>query len=158
MVAPHNISRLYVGALFAWLTVYLLSLAIQYTDTDLWYHLAGGRYFLETGSLYNPLVNSFLTESRDFINYFWGFQATVYLTWLIAGEAGLIILKAFFLLVCAFFVLKILLEDNRIRNAKFLQLFIFAVIIGILCARGLALRPHLASYAMIPTFIYVLAY
>ena len=157
-MAPHTISRLYISVLFTWLLGYLLSLAIQYADSDLWYHLAGGRYLLETGNLYNPLINSFLTEPRDFINYFWGFQATVYLTWLLTGETGLIILKTTFFLVCAFFTLRILLDGKRIKDARFLQLFIFAIVIGILCARGLLLRPHLASYAMIPTFIYILAY
>ena len=132
-MAPHNINRLYIGVLFAWLLAYLLSLAIQFTDSDLWYHLAGGRYLLETGTLYNPLTKSFLTEPRDFINYFWGFQATAYITWLLAGETGLIILKTGFFLICAFFTLRILLEGKWIRDARFLQLFIFTIVIGILC-------------------------
>ena len=157
-MAPHSISRLYVGALFTWLILYFLSLAIQYTDSDLWYHLAGGRHFLETGDLYNPLVTSFLEESRHFTNYFWGFQASVYITWLLTGETGLIVVKTALFVISSFFVLKVLLEDRNISDARFLHLFIFALIVGLLCARGLTLRPHLASYAMIPLFVYILAF
>ena len=158
MVAPHNTSRIFIGVLFACFAAYLLSLAIQYTDSDLWFHLSGGRYLLETGALYNPLVNSYLEASREFINYFWGFQVLTYSVWSIGGETGLIIFKTLFFLTSAWFVMKILMQGESPESARLLPLIVLTIVIAILCSRGLAIRPHLASYAMIPIFIYILGY
>lgn len=152
-----SIATGFVYTLFLFFTAYLLSLSIQYTDSDLWYHLAGGRYFFEEGRLYNPFVLSFLAEPREFINYFWGFQVLTFATWSALAEPGLILLKAAFFLGSGYFTAKILLQDRPVVEARFLHLFAIALVIGILCARGLALRPHLASYLFIPVFIYILS-
>jgi tetratricopeptide (TPR) repeat protein len=153
-----TVARLFVYCLFLFFAGYLLSLSIQYTDSDLWYHLTGGRHFIETGTLYNPFINSYLTEPRDFINYYWGFQTLSYFTWSLAAEPGLIILKTVMFVLSGVFATKIILDGQPIRSARFLPLFIMGLIIGILCSRGLSLRPHLASYVFIPLFIYILGY
>lgn len=147
----------YASALLLFYAVYLLSLPIQYSDSDLWYHLTGGRYFLSEGALYNPYVNSYLDSSREFINYFWGFQVVVYGAWALAGEFGLIVLKASLFLASGYFVCRILLGDNRLKSATFLQLLVISAVIGILCSRGFSLRPHVFSYAFIPLFVFILS-
>jgi tetratricopeptide (TPR) repeat protein len=152
------VSLVFLGLLFGFMAVYLLSLSIRMTDTDLWYHLAGGRHLLATGELYSPLVNSYLDIERNFTNYFWGFQAAVYISWLGGGEFALILLKTALFLASAWFVTKIILDGKPAREASFLQLMVIAIFIAILCCRGLSLRPHLISYMMIPAFIYILAY
>lgn len=157
-MVPPSTNRIFLGALFALFAAYLLSLAIQYTDSDLWYHLAGGRHLFDTGNLYNPLVVSYLEPDRDFINYFWGFQALAWTSWLLAGETGLIVLKALLFLASAWFALKVLLEGRPASELRILPLLALMIIIGILCARSLAFRPHLTSYVMIPLFIYILGY
>lgn len=41
----------YLCLLFAGLAAYMLAYPVHITDTDLWYHLNGGRYFWETGTV-----------------------------------------------------------------------------------------------------------
>jgi len=148
----------YAIALFGFYAIYFLSLSVQYSDSDLWYHLTGGRHFFSEGALYNPYVNSYLTDKQEFINYFWGFQATVYAVWSFAGEFGLILLKALIFMVSGYFVSRIILGDDRLKTATFLQLIVITAVIGILCARGFSLRPHVFSYAFIPIFIFILSH
>ena len=118
--------------------------------------MAGGRYLMAEGALYNPQVYSFLEGSRDFINYFWGFQWLAWTTWSIGGEFGLILVKSALLLTCAWFSWRILIGTAPAGKAGYLQLIVFALVIGVLCYRGFSLRPHLVSYVMIPVFIYLL--
>lgn len=153
-----RIALAFLVLLFGFTATYLLSLTIRMTDTDLWYHLAGGRYLIESGQLYNPLVNSYLEVEREFINYFWGFQLSVYLGWLVAGEIGLILLKAALFFAAALLAMKVVLEGRAVRDTSFLQLLVIGLVVAILCMRGLSLRPHLVSYVMIPAYIFILAY
>ena len=153
-----ELARGFCLILFGFFAAFLISLSIQYTDSDLWYHLTGGRYLMEHGELYNPLAYSFMEAERAFINYFWGFQFIVFNTWSLASESGLVLLKALLLLTSGYFAARIILEGKPFSHASFLQLVVIAIIISILCARGLGLRPHLASFAFVPIFIYILGY
>lgn len=157
-LAAHSttIPLIYLGVLGLASMVYLLSLSIQYSDSDLWYHLAGGRYLLEENTLYNPYVNSYLTPAREFINYFWGFQLLSYGTWSLAGETGLIIMKAALFSLSGYLIARIVTTGQPFRDTSFLQLVIITAVVGILCARGFSLRPHVMSYVFIPMFIYIL--
>jgi tetratricopeptide (TPR) repeat protein len=148
----------YLALLFSFMLFFLLSLAIGYSDTDLWYHLLGGSHLLEEGKLYNPYFNSYLTPQQPFINYFWGFQVIAYSVWTVGGEIGLIVLKSLLFLISAVFSARILLAGQPMKYASFLQLLAITAIVAILCARGFSVRPHLFSYAFIPIFIYILAY
>ena len=153
-----SITKFVLAALALLFTIYLLSLSIQYNDSDLWYHLTGGRYLLTEGALYNPYVNSYLSPPAPFTNYFWGFQLSMYLIWSAAGEIGLIVVKAICFLIAGYFVARIVVGDQRLHHASFLQLLVIAAVLGILASRGFSLRPHVLSYVFIPVFIYILTY
>ncbi|MBO6703429.1 MAG: hypothetical protein JJ921_13910 [Pseudomonadales bacterium] len=147
----------YGWTLFLGFLVFLATQSIQYSDTDLWYHIHGGRYLFEQGTFYNPLVDSFLdAEERDSVVYFWGFQALVYLVWSQTGEFGLVLLKAIGLFLAGFFAMKVVLQNRPLNDATFLQLVVITAVVGMLAARGFSLRPHVVSYIMIPVFTYIL--
>ncbi len=147
----------YGWTLFLGFLVFLATQSIQYSDTDLWYHLHGGRYLFETGNFYTPLVDSYLEATgRPDTIYFWGFQALVYMVWSQAGEFGLVMLKSIGLFLAGFFALRVLLQDRTLNKATFLQLVVITAVVGLLAARGFSLRPHIASYILIPLFIYIL--
>lgn len=148
----------YLVLLFLFFALFLLSLSIRYTDTDLWYHLAGGRYLLAEGALFNPVFYSYIDEPRDFINYFWGFQVLAFGTWSVAGEVGLILLKAGLLFCSGLLAAHIICAGRPLREAGLVQLLVLAIVIGLLCLRGFGLRPHLASLVFIPLFILVLGH
>lgn len=154
-----RVSYAYGWTLFLGFLVFLATQSIQYSDTDLWYHIHGGRYLFETGDFYNPLVDSFLeTTNRPDTIYFWGFQALVYLVWSQAGEFGLVTLKATGLFLAGFFAMRVVLRDRTLNNATFLQLVVITAVVGLLAARGFSLRPHVASYILIAVFTYVLGH
>lgn len=157
--APYgrHVAYSYGWALFLGFIVFLATQSIQYIDTDLWYHLHGGRHLFEQGNFYNPISDSYLvTESRSGPIYFWGFQALVYLIWSYAGEFGLVVLKAAGLSLAGFFAVRVVLQNRLLSDATFLQLIVITAVIGILASRGFNLRPHIASYIMIGVFTYIL--
>ena len=91
--------------------IFFLRLPIlSFGDSDLWYHLSGGRYFFSNNVIPNTGFFSFLAEYREWSNYYWLFQVLVYKIYELTGYYGLIILKAVVfvitLLVIAFFLLK----------------------------------------------------
>ncbi|MFT7218502.1 MAG: tetratricopeptide (TPR) repeat protein [Candidatus Azotimanducaceae bacterium] len=154
-----QVTLVFLFALAMLYGLYLFSLAIEYSDSDLWYHLTGGKYLLDEGRLYNPFVNSYLTPPQQpYTNYFWGFQLAAYMIWSAAGEFGLIVVKAGCFLAAGLFTTKIILRDQAYRYASVLQLLVIATVLAILCARGFSLRPHVVSYLFIPLFIFILAY
>jgi tetratricopeptide (TPR) repeat protein len=152
------ISKFYLIGLIVMLAAVSLSWTISYIDTDMWYHLSGGRYLLEYGALYNPFSNSYLEPAREFVNYYWGFQGIAYLLWLAAGPFGLIALKTLLLVICAWFATKILLSDLPLDRATLLHLLVISITVVLLCAKGTTIRPHLFSYCFISLFIYILLY
>jgi tetratricopeptide (TPR) repeat protein len=148
----------FVVALFTLNCVFLLTATIQMSDTDTWYHLAGGRHFFEVWQTSNPFDRSYLTEVNEFHNYFWGFQALLYSAWLSAGFIGISLLKATLILVTGYVLMRIITRDQSISEASFSQLFVLALLIYLLSMRGISIRPHYFSYLFIPLFSYILIY
>lgn len=159
MFLPYRdrVPYVYGWILFLGFLVFLATQSIHYSDTDLWYHLHGGRYLLEHGDFYNPLVNSYLeVTDRHGTIYFWGFQSLVYAVWSQAGEFGLVMLKAIGLFLAGYFALRVVLQDRNLSQATFLQLVVITAVVGLLAARGFSLRPHVASYILIAAFVFIL--
>jgi len=146
----------YIGLLFLGLTAYMMSSPIIVTDTDMWYHLNGGRYFWETGTVSSSTFFSFIEPEKYRTNYFWGFQALSFKIYDLFGYQGLIVLKTSLVLVSGFFVSKIILGENKFKAANIFQLLVIALAIYLISLRGNIVRPHLISYALIPIFIYIL--
>ncbi len=135
--------------------LFLAFVPIRFLDTDLFYHLSGGRFFWDTGKLANPMDISFIEQKTTFINYFWGFQAIAYQVFDSGGFVALILIKTSVLLIAAWFSLKIILRDAKLSEAKVLQLVVAGLAIYLLSMRGVTVRPHVFSYAFIPIFIYI---
>jgi Tfp pilus assembly protein PilF len=151
-----NLSRFYVAFVLITLFVNMAAMPIHFTDTDMWYHLNGGRYFWENFSVPDSSFFSFIEPTREWTNYFWGFQAITYGIHHLFGWTGLIFLKAILVTATAFFISRILISGNRGQYASAVQLAIFSLVMLALFARFSAVRPHLFSYLFIPIFIYIL--
>jgi hypothetical protein len=151
------ISVVYVTTVLLMMFTYLLGLSIRMTDTDMWYHLTGGRFLFETGNPANPTDISFL-PARDNLNYFWGFQAIVFAIWSVFDYFGLIVMKSFLMLGTAWFLVKIIAADSKISMLGLWQLLLLSLIVYLLSSRGVAVWPHLFSYLFISFFIYTLMY
>ena len=75
---PRKLCLLFSLFLLATCFYHLANWPIAGTDTDLWYHLNGGRYFYETGSVARTSFFSFIEPQRLWVNYYWLFQVVVY--------------------------------------------------------------------------------
>ncbi len=83
----------------AWQVCGLVGVVVAYfscfplMDTDIWWHLAAGRFILEQGS--PPHFDPFAADTRGapWIDVHWLFQIVAYLIHLVAGVKGLVIAK-----------------------------------------------------------------
>ena len=97
------------------LGVYFFRLPVVASDTDLWYHLNGGRYLFDTGSIPHTGFFSFLTPEKQWVDYYWLFQAVIYKIYSLAGYAGIIVFRAVLYLATISLVFQYLYK-NRVEK------------------------------------------
>lgn len=146
----------YIVFLMLALATFLYAMPIGTGDTDLWFHMNGGRYFWEFGHFPDKAFYSFFDPDRTWTNYFWGFQLTAYKIHEYLGYEGLIALRT--LLVCAALVVisGILIRADDTPRQRAWALVLLALAAFVVSGRTDEIRPHLFSYFMIPLFIYIL--
>ena len=140
---------------FLMLGYFFVTLPIIAYDTDLWYHLSGGRYFFENHHLADSSYFSFLTPAKSWYNYYWLFQVIVYTVFSAASYYGLVILRCLLFLTTAYFIYRQLFQkddDARVMGS----MFFFAAATIALTPRELLVRPHLFTYLFIALFLYIL--
>ena len=130
-------------------------------DSDLWYHLASGRYFFTHGRLPDTSFFSFITPARPWIDYFWLFQLLVYGIHSLVGYQGLIILRGLIFLLTASMILVFLVQAARSmgRVISWQAVLAFLMVYWFfLLPRYLLVRPHIFTYLLIVLFLYILEY
>lgn len=141
---------------FLILAGYFITWPIVMTDTDLWYHLSGGRYFWQNGTIARDAFFSYIQPPKDWYNYYWLFQVIIYKIFQATGYYGLIILRWFLYSLTALFIcLSFVRRDNN-RTEILLGLFLFVACTILIMQRELLVRPHLFSYLFIVVFLYIL--
>lgn len=146
----------YVVLLLGVVLVYQLASPIVLGDTDMWYHLNGGRYFWERGEVPTTPFFSFNDPDRTWVNYYWGFQALVFKVHEWAGYQGLVILRAILAVAGLTMAWRVIAGFRRPETAGLALLVLLAVYVVLVDGRAYQLRPHLISYFFIPFFVYVL--
>ena len=137
---------------------YFITWPIIGYDTDLWYHLSGGRYFWQNGTIAKDAFFSYITPPKSWYNYYWLFQVIIYKIFQGTGYYGLIVLRSLLyfltaLIICFFFVQR---HENRMQLLIGISLFICCTIL--ILFRELLIRPHLFSYLFIVVFLYILEF
>ena len=155
---PKKVCVIFSSLLVAAVLYYCATWPIAATDTDLWYHLNGGRYFFQTGSIASSSFFSFIEPQRVWVNYYWFFQVVVYQIFSWCGYVGLIYFRT--LLSCATLLAILLyLYKNQKENDVLLYLtLLFVFYMLLLLPRSLSVRPHLFSYLFIVSFLYILEF
>ena len=155
-VEPDRWPHIYAGLLLLLGFAYQLAHPIVMGDTDMWYHLNGGRYFWETGKVPVTAFFSFMIPDREWINYFWGFQALVYKLYELGGYPALILLRALLFLGITWTIYRLLFA-SKLQGRGSLALLILLVGYFILMdGRSYQVRPHMVSYLCIALFLYIL--
>jgi tetratricopeptide (TPR) repeat protein len=144
------------GLFFLILGYFFVTWPIVAYDTDLWYHLSGGRYLFQHGVIPHDAYFSYVEPPKFWYNYYWLFQAIVYIIHQFTGYYGLIVLRCLLFLLTALLIHRLLFRrnDSAIAIVTGAALFIF-FILGIL-SRELLVRPHLFSYLFLLCFLYIL--
>ena len=135
---------------------YFLRHPILMGDTDLWYHLTGGRYLCTTGTIPHDSFFSFITPPRPWVDYYWLFQALVYGIYRLWAYQGLVIFRAAMYLATLTIVLRLLIQGRHRERSLPWFAFLGACYCLLLIPRSLAVRPHLFSYFFIAAFLYLL--
>jgi len=152
-----NYYLFYIILLFAYVSYYLVQWPIFAGDTDLWYHLNGGRYILQHGGAIprDSSFFSFMTPPREWVDYYWLFQVLVYKIYTFSGYYGLIFLRTIIFLATIFIIYLIL--NRGIKNKPDLYtILLFSLYMLILLPRFHLIRPHIFSYLFIALFIFII--
>jgi tetratricopeptide (TPR) repeat protein len=152
----YNISSLLV--FFLIFAYYLISWPIVFTDADLWYHLSGGRYFWQNGTIAKDAFFSYINPQNSWYNYYWMFQAVIYKFFQWTGYYGLIALRCLLYFLTALFICLFFNRQNEKRNEMLVGIFLFVTCTIVILPRETAVRPHLFSYFFIVIFLYILEF
>lgn len=136
--------------------IFFLKLPVVGYDTDLWYHLNGGRYIVENRLLPDKSFFSFIDPARGFIDYYWLFQVLVFKIYSITGYYGLIVMRAMLYTATILVVLLLFAKGEKKGLHSSYAVIIFMLCLLFLQLRFLFIRPHMFSYLMIPIFLYLL--
>ncbi|MCP5415742.1 MAG: hypothetical protein H6965_01490 [Chromatiaceae bacterium] len=148
--------RLYAALLIGAGLLFQLSYPITLTDSDMWYHLDGGRHFWQQGVVPNTAFFSFIEPERSFVNYYWGFQALIAKIDELWGYHGLLLLRALIFTLTTLLAYRYIIEARNRQLPIFLFFLLFITYFTFIEGRIANLRPHLFSHLFILLFIYIL--
>ncbi|MCB1864540.1 MAG: tetratricopeptide repeat protein [Chromatiales bacterium] len=151
---PPRVLGWYLIALLAFAFAMQLATPIHKGDTDMWYHLSGGRHFWTEGHVPTSAYFSFIAQDRQWVNYFWGFQALIFPIMESFGYGGLSALRGLLYLAGVATIVAFLASGPRRLNLALALLAIGYIVL--LDGRAHQLRPHLVSYFAIALFLLIL--
>jgi tetratricopeptide (TPR) repeat protein len=158
-ITGHRYYPISLIALFFLLLIgYFIAWPIVMTDTDLWYHLSGGRYFWQNGAIARDAFFSYITPPKSWYNYYWLFQAAVYKIFQWTDYYGLIALRCLLYFLTSLFICLSFVRRHENRTELLFGLFLFVACMIVIMNRELAVRPHLFSYLFIVVFLYILEF
>ena len=133
----------------------LLRWPIEPFDTDLWYHLNGGRYIFQNHSIPSTSFFSFISPPRIWTDYYWLFQALVYWIYSHFDYHGLIALRALLYLATVSLAWLFLLKDRSENAPRSYFVVLGSFSLAVLIQRYLFVRPHIFTYFLLALFIYI---
>ncbi|MCG6535316.1 MAG: hypothetical protein L7F78_11635, partial [Syntrophales bacterium LBB04] len=144
------------GIFVAMTAGYFITWPIVALDTDLWYHLSGGRYLWQNGSIANKAFFSYIDPQKLWYNYYWMFQAIVFPIHKYSGYYGLIVFRCLLYLLTVLFIFFFFSRQDNERKGWIFSLSFFICYPILLIGRELNVRPHLFSYLFVVAFLYIL--
>ena len=155
---PRRWAYAYVALFLSVVVVYQLATPIRMGDTDMWYHMNGGRHMIATGQVTTQPFFSVLDGTRDWIAYYWGFQVLTYKIFDFGGYQWLIFFRSAMLLIAGLLVFSYLKHAREPGTSWLLPVIIGALFLTFLDARFHQVRPHLATYTLLLAFLYILEF
>jgi tetratricopeptide (TPR) repeat protein len=150
--------QLYILILFVISLCYLIRWPVEAMDTDLWYHLSGGRYIFQNQSLPHNSFFSFISPVRNWIDYYWLFQVLVYKIYSFFDYYGLIFLRVVVYLATIYLIKNFLFTKARDDRSHIYLTVVVVLYMIFLLPRFQLIRPHAFSYFFIAAFLYFLEF
>jgi tetratricopeptide (TPR) repeat protein len=147
-----------ISVFFLILIAYFIAWPIVMLDTDPWYHLSGGRYLWQNGTIAKDAFFSYVAPPKYWYNYYWLFQAVIYKIYEWTDYYGLIVLRCLIYFLTALFIFLNFIRQVKNRTELTLSLFLSVTCTLLILHRELAVRPHLFSYLFIIVFLYLLEF
>ncbi len=123
--------------------------AHEVTNTDLWWHLATGKYIWETRNIPRQDIFSHTALGHRWINHSWLSQVVIYLSYRAFGFGGLAFMAAA-IITLVFFL-------TFLGSPGHLYIRVFATLLGALAsAITWEMRPHLFSFLLAALFLFIL--
>jgi len=122
-----------VSIFFLILIGYLITWPIVRYDTDLWFHLSGGRYFWQTGTIPHDAFFSYIAPPKSWYNYYWLFQTIIYKIFQWTGYYGLVTLRCLLYFLTIFFIYLFFVHHDENRECLligFVLLVSYAMVIS----------------------------
>ena len=137
--------------LFAVFIVLLTTFKIS-GDDDVFWHLATGRYIIETGTVPSTDVFGFITEGQEWMPFEWGWDIITFLIFQTTGYTGLSLFRMLIFLIIFLLYFLILRKFNvsYTISTLFLTLLAFGII------DRLTPRPHIISLLFFVLLLYLI--
>ncbi len=121
-------------------------------DDDVFWHLATGRYILQTGHVPSTDIFGYMTQGQQWMPFEWGWDVLTYSIYSFSGYTGISVLRTL-LLIGVFLIYYLLLTKFKVSNT-------FSVFALLVLAFGIidrvTPRPHLMSYLFFAFLILII--
>lgn len=121
-------------------------------DDDFFWHLATGRYIVETKVVPDTDIFGFATQGVEWIPFEWGWDVLTYGLYNIAGYNTILVFRSI-AFVFIFFLYFLLLRKFKV-NSFISWLVLFILLVAIM--DRLSPRPHVITYIFFVTIIYLI--
>jgi len=111
-------------------------------DDDVFWHLATGRYIIETGHVPSADVFGFMTQGQEWMPFEWGWDVLTYSLYNISGYHGISVLRTLIFVV----IFIILLYSFRKFGISWIFSVLFMTVFSFAIMDRLTPRPHVMSY------------
>lgn len=121
-------------------------------DDDVFWHLATGKYVMETGHVPSTDIFGYVTQGQEWMPFEWGWDVVTYNIYKISGYEGLSVFRTIIFLLI-FFIYYLILRKFKVSTT--LSVFMFLIIAFGIIDR-LTPRPHIISLLFFVILLYLI--
>lgn len=121
-------------------------------DDDVFWHLATGRYIVETGSVPSTDVFGFISQGQEWMPFEWGWDVLTYGIYSFSGYNGISVFRTIIFLLL-FYLFYITLRKFKVSNTV---IFLFLTLLAFGMIDRLTPRPHIISFLFFAMLIYII--
>jgi hypothetical protein len=122
-------------------------------DDDVFWHLATGKYVLQTNTVPSTDIFGYMTQGQEWMPFEWGWDVITYTIYSFSGYNGLSVFRTIILLLI-FYLYFLILRKFKI-NYTLIIIALFFLAFGII--DRLSPRPHLMSYLSFALLLLIIA-